>query len=600
MPFPDAEKKRLVDGTGLTTVSLRVALGIGTPGSATELSGHGYSRGVVAAANITSNAVGVVTIASGQPIYTPTDDSAQDSTLMRVFRTAGRHPAGDGLGCPQRHRSAGEWPSSEYGNHHHHTVGFLRWLLATSGLRGPPRTASTSPRTAGRRGATPSPVRQVRSPSVASPSTPATATSGLRGPPRTASTSPRTAGRRGATPSPAPSGQTAIRGIAFDSRNGDIWLVGSSPDRIYKSTDGGATWSNPITGPSGQTAISGIAFDSRNGDIWLVGSSPDRIYKSTDGGATWSNPITGPSGQTAISGIAFDSRNGDIWLVGDTPDSIYKSTDGGATWSNPITGPSGQTSISGITFDSGPLFINVSTGFQGGLDGTLAPAVQLGDASTSTTTTIVVGDSRNVSASEDAAISLRFLVDAPRRLINPGLVDGGAAAYFGNLQLYFGRSLPMGLRVASDEVSDGFGQPGPNLTEAWENSARALVLSAGGHVVEIPGPLHSTNETSDTGDEPYDWLPSAAKVMEIQAWVTTFMGLSLAEREATTLTFDDGLGPDVEALEVDAAFSRGPGTERWPRDIALGQAPALDVGRRLSRGPGRDLGTQRRPGTGPR
>lgn len=88
MPFPDAEKKRLVDGTGLTTVSLRVALGIGTPGSATELSGHGYSRGVVAAANITSNAVGVVTIASGQPIYTPTDDSAQDSTLMRVFRTA--------------------------------------------------------------------------------------------------------------------------------------------------------------------------------------------------------------------------------------------------------------------------------------------------------------------------------------------------------------------------------------------------------------------------------------------------------------------------------------------------------------------------------
>ena len=268
----------------------------------------------------------------------------------------------------------------------------------------------------------------------------------------------------------------------------------------------------------------------------------------------------------------------------------------------------------------------MAVAFQGDLDGTLAPAVQLGDASTSTTTTIVVGDSQNVSASEDAAISLRFLVDSPRQLIDSGLVDGGGDAYFGNLQLYFGRPLPMGLRVASDE-SAGFGQPGPNLTEAWENSARALVLSAGGHVVEIPGPLHSTNETSDTGDEPYDWLPSAAKVMEIQAWVTTFMGLSLAEREATTLTFDDGLGTDVEALDVDAAFQGGPGrdlgTQRPPwgpalgdlgvdaafqgdldgtlaPNVALGSAPALDVAVAFQGNLDGDLGTQRRPGTGPR
>lgn len=84
MPFPDAEKKRLVDGDGLTDRSLFVALGIGT----TELSGNGYSRGESTASNNTSNAAGVVTIASGQEIYTANTDNAQDSTHMRIARSA--------------------------------------------------------------------------------------------------------------------------------------------------------------------------------------------------------------------------------------------------------------------------------------------------------------------------------------------------------------------------------------------------------------------------------------------------------------------------------------------------------------------------------
>ena len=85
MPFTSAEKKRLVDGTGLTENTLYVALGIGM----TELTGHGYSRGAIAAAQVTSDANGVVTLASGQEIYTANDDSAQDSTHMRIYRSAG-------------------------------------------------------------------------------------------------------------------------------------------------------------------------------------------------------------------------------------------------------------------------------------------------------------------------------------------------------------------------------------------------------------------------------------------------------------------------------------------------------------------------------
>ena len=83
MPFTSAELRRLVDGTGLTENDLFIALGIGT----TELVAHNYSRGRSPAANNTSDANGVVTIAPGQEIYTPNDDSAQDSTHMRIYRS---------------------------------------------------------------------------------------------------------------------------------------------------------------------------------------------------------------------------------------------------------------------------------------------------------------------------------------------------------------------------------------------------------------------------------------------------------------------------------------------------------------------------------
>ena len=84
MAFPTAEKKRLVDGDGLTDRSLFVRLGIGT----TELVGNGYGAGESPAASNTSDASGVVTIASGQTIWTPNTGTAQDSTHMRIARSA--------------------------------------------------------------------------------------------------------------------------------------------------------------------------------------------------------------------------------------------------------------------------------------------------------------------------------------------------------------------------------------------------------------------------------------------------------------------------------------------------------------------------------
>ena len=148
-----------------------------------------------------------------------------------------------------------------------------------------------------------------------------------------------------------PSGQVDVVGVAIDPRNGDIWVAGSASDGIYKSTDGGANWGSLISPPSGQTGVSGIAVDSRNGDLWLSGATPDGIYKSTDGGANWGSLISGPSGQSVVRGIAIDPRNGDLWLAGATPDGIYKSTDGGANWGSLISPPSGQRNVTGIAVD---------------------------------------------------------------------------------------------------------------------------------------------------------------------------------------------------------------------------------------------------------
>ena len=118
MAFPNSEKKRLVDGSGLTDRTLYVALGIGT----TELTGHGYSRGASPQANNTSDNAGVVSIASGQEIYTPRrrERAGQHAHAYRAFGGGGG--LGDRVAAPQQHRRARERPGGQHREHHHHAL----------------------------------------------------------------------------------------------------------------------------------------------------------------------------------------------------------------------------------------------------------------------------------------------------------------------------------------------------------------------------------------------------------------------------------------------------------------------------------------------
>ena len=84
MAFTTSEKVRLMEH--LADRTLYIALGIGT----TEVTGSGYARGASPAENNTvDTSTGVLTIAAGQVVYTANDDSAQDSTHFRVYRSSG-------------------------------------------------------------------------------------------------------------------------------------------------------------------------------------------------------------------------------------------------------------------------------------------------------------------------------------------------------------------------------------------------------------------------------------------------------------------------------------------------------------------------------
>ena len=132
---------------------------------------------------------------------------------------------------------------------------------------------------------------------------------------------------------------------------------------------------------------------------------------------------------------------------------------------------------------------------------------------------------------------LRFLL-SPGVSIGTEVVDGTGEAFFGNLQLYFDRTLPIGLRVSGAASGVSFGAGGPNLSDEWETDEAALILATTTTSVSIPGPRHSSNQTSDSGDEPYDWMPSADKITEIQNWMSAFGALPTTERSAVTLAFN--------------------------------------------------------------
>ena len=76
---------------------------------------------------------------------------------------------------------------------------------------------------------------------------------------------------------------------------------------------------------------------------------------------------------------------------------------------------------------------------------------------------------------------------------------------------------------------------GQDLVAGWETAETAILVRAGGLSLRLAGPDHSS-ATHQDADNPYSWRVPQAKALEIRSFVTSWPGLSDAERAAATLT----------------------------------------------------------------
>ena len=119
------------------------------------------------------------------------------------------------------------------------------------------------------------------------------------------------------------------------------WMGGTTPDRIYHTTDAGYTWrlmaSNVRANTGGMPDLEHISFVDSNTAFCVVGdyfNGKSFIYKTTNGGTTWNQCFASVVDSPWLSAPLIyncyfaDAMHG--WAGGNY--TIIGTTDGGATW----------------------------------------------------------------------------------------------------------------------------------------------------------------------------------------------------------------------------------------------------------------------------
>ncbi len=127
----------------------------------------------------------------------------------------------------------------------------------------------------------------------------------------------------------------------------------SSPNGVFKTSNGGTTWTNVSTGLPrllGSTTTSWdvmalVHHPTDSGVLWAAttalgdSSAPaaSRIYKTTDGGANWVRSDTGIPTNVDLRAMLVDPGAPNIIYAGGigsagNPGGVYRSSDGGANW----------------------------------------------------------------------------------------------------------------------------------------------------------------------------------------------------------------------------------------------------------------------------
>ena len=126
--------------------------------------------------------------------------------------------------------------------------------------------------------------------------------------------------------------------LAFNSNQSKVWVVGTTNDKIHQytlSTPGDISTasydSKSFSVSSEETIPTGLAFNSNQSKVWVVGISSDTIYQytlSTPGDistASYDNKsFSVRSQEPNPQGLAFNSDQSKVWVVGNTNNTIYQ------------------------------------------------------------------------------------------------------------------------------------------------------------------------------------------------------------------------------------------------------------------------------------
>jgi photosystem II stability/assembly factor-like uncharacterized protein len=125
------------------------------------------------------------------------------------------------------------------------------------------------------------------------------------------------------------------RSLAFDARNPDHLLLGTSTGQMFSSDDAGRTWSRLARLGGDDYVLDHISIDHQNPkriyvSAWSVSSQQiGEIFRTRDGGHTWETlPAMHGKSIRALAMFKADSRI----LVAGALDGVYRSNNGGDTW----------------------------------------------------------------------------------------------------------------------------------------------------------------------------------------------------------------------------------------------------------------------------
>ena len=106
-------------------------------------------------------------------------------------------------------------------------------------------------------------------------------------------------------------GTLSFTGIAVNPVDGSVWVTArlislSITSLIYRQDPTTMTWATTgITAPTGQTRLESIAIEPGSGIVWVAGSSPASLYRSSDSGRTWDGRAFSLGGSAAPTGIGI-------------------------------------------------------------------------------------------------------------------------------------------------------------------------------------------------------------------------------------------------------------------------------------------------------